>query len=109
MDSNGIFTCMNRYVHERKRMTSTIERLLSLFLSFRSTCCATHIYFQTMANGSVTKDIPDVGIDKYNLSTGYLASTGANTCMIFIVLFNDSQKIFMEHWSSFPGDTEQKR
>jgi hypothetical protein len=61
-----------------------------------------------MANDSVTKDIPDVGIDKYNLSTGYLASTGANTCVIFIVLFNNSRKIFMEHRNSFPDDTKKE-
>ncbi|CAF3408817.1 unnamed protein product [Rotaria socialis] len=34
-----------------------------------------------MARSYTTKkDIPDVGMDKYNLPTGYLARTGANPC-----------------------------
>jgi hypothetical protein len=45
-------------------MTSAIEQLLSLLLSFRFNCCATYIqYHQTMTNSCTTKkDIPDVGM-----------------------------------------------
>lgn len=58
-----------------------------------------------MASDSATKQhIPDVGTDKYNIRSGYLASSGANTCVVILVLFNDSQNIFIEHRLSWSED-----
>ncbi|CAF1053705.1 unnamed protein product [Adineta steineri] len=56
-----------------------------------------------MANSTdAKKSIRNVDVDQYNIVTGHLASTGANTCIIIIVLFKENNKIFVEHQNYFP-------
>ncbi|CAM4969055.1 unnamed protein product [Rotaria socialis] len=60
-----------------------------------------------MTTSSTTKeDILNVGMDKYDLHTGRLASTGANTCVIILVLFINEEEIFIEHRISIPDNSD---
>ncbi|CAF2059119.1 unnamed protein product [Rotaria magnacalcarata] len=60
-----------------------------------------------MTTSSTTKeDILNVGMDKYDLHTGRLASTGANTCVIILVLFMNEEEIFIEHRISIPDNSD---
>ncbi|UJR10934.1 hypothetical protein I4U23_015119 [Adineta vaga] len=55
-----------------------------------------------MANSTDAKKIiRNVGTDKFNIVTGHLASTGANTCVIIIAFFKENNKIFIEHRNDF--------
>jgi hypothetical protein len=58
-------------------------------------------------SSALKKDIRDVGMDKYDVQTGRLASTGANTCVIFLVLFVNNEQIFMEHRFSIPVNADK--
>ncbi|CAF1041661.1 unnamed protein product [Rotaria sordida] len=46
-------------------------------------------------------------MDKYDLRTGCLASTGANPCVIFLVLFMNNEEIFIEHRFSIPDNVNK--
>jgi hypothetical protein len=91
-------------------MTSFIERLFLFVHEYiLQTLFRIFFTFLKMATSSIIKkDICNIGMDAYKAVTDRVTTTGANTCIVILALFKNSDKVFIEHRYTIPSDPNAK-